>query len=71
MGLGVSELLLILVIVIVIFGTKKLRSIGGDLGGAIRSFKQAMNENDDKALPHTADNSVPPEKVADTVDNRS
>ncbi|WP_371927246.1 twin-arginine translocase TatA/TatE family subunit [Methylomonas subterranea] len=44
MNLGVTELLLILTMVIIIFGTKKLRGMGGDLGGAIRSFKQAMNE---------------------------
>lgn len=49
MGIGVSELLIILVIVIVLFGTKRLRNIGGDLGGAIKSFRSAMKEGaDDK-----------------------
>ena len=46
MGIGVTELLLIFLIVLVLFGTKKLRNIGGDLGGAIRSFRSAMNEPD-------------------------
>lgn len=36
--------LIVLVIVLVIFGTKKLRNIGGDLGGAVKSFKDAVKE---------------------------
>ena len=36
--------LIVLVIVLAIFGTKKLRNIGGDLGGAVKGFKEAMNE---------------------------
>ncbi|MDA8383539.1 MAG: Sec-independent protein translocase subunit TatA [Betaproteobacteria bacterium] len=36
--------LIVLVIVLVIFGTKKLRNIGTDLGGAVRNFKEAMHE---------------------------
>lgn len=47
MGIGVSELLIILAIVVVLFGTKRLRNIGGDLGGAIKSFKTAMKEGED------------------------
>ena len=38
-GIGPGSILLILVIVIVLFGTKKLRNVGSDLGAAIRSFK--------------------------------
>ena len=44
MGIGIKELLVILVIVIVLFGTKKLRNIGGDLGGAIKSFRSAVKD---------------------------
>lgn len=36
--------LIVLVIVLLIFGTKKLRNIGGDLGGAVKNFKEAMRE---------------------------
>jgi sec-independent protein translocase protein TatA len=46
MGIGVWELLIILAIVLLIFGAKRLRSIGSDLGGAIKSFKQSMKEGD-------------------------
>jgi len=51
MGISVTQLLIILVIVIVLFGTKRLRNIGGDLGGAVKGFRSAMKEGgDDKAL---------------------
>lgn len=44
MGIGVTELLVILAIVALLFGTKKLRNIGGDLGAAIKSFRKAADE---------------------------
>lgn len=46
MGIGVWELVLLFLIVLVIFGTKRLRNIGGDLGSAIKSFRAAMSESD-------------------------
>ena len=45
-GISIWQLLIILVIVILLFGTKKLRNIGTDLGGAIKTFKKSMNEDD-------------------------
>jgi sec-independent protein translocase protein TatA len=54
-GFSVWSLLLILAIVVVLFGTKKLRNIGGDLGGAIRGFKDAMNEGEGKADDASSD----------------
>lgn len=48
MGIGIQELLVILMIVLVVFGTKRLRNIGSDLGGAIKSFRSAMNEAEEK-----------------------
>jgi sec-independent protein translocase protein TatA len=47
MGIGIKELLVILVIVIVLFGTKKLRNVGADLGGAIKSFRSAVKEGEE------------------------
>lgn len=44
-GISIWQLLIILVIVLLLFGTKRLRSLGGDLGGAIKSFKKAMQED--------------------------
>lgn len=49
MGPSVTQLLVILVIVIVVFGTKRLRNIGADLGGAIKSFRTSMKEGEGSA----------------------
>ncbi|OEY65664.1 Sec-independent protein translocase subunit TatA [Marinobacter sp. X15-166B] len=46
MGISIWQLLIVLGIVILLFGTKKLRNIGTDLGGAIRGFKKSMSEDD-------------------------
>lgn len=43
--------LIVLVIVVLVFGTKKLRNIGSDVGGAMKSFKDAMGEDKNKAQP--------------------
>lgn len=58
-GISIWQLLIVLVIVILLFGTKKLRSLGGDLGSAIKNFKQSMqegeqtaNNEDDKTIDH-------------------
>jgi len=48
---GITELLIILLIVALLFGTKKLRSMGGDLGGAIKSFRGAMKEDEPDKTP--------------------
>jgi len=48
-GISVWSLLLILVIVLLLFGTKKLRNVGTDLGGAIKGFKDAMNNGQKEA----------------------
>lgn len=45
-GIGIWQLVIIAVIVIVLFGTKKLRGIGGDLGGAIKGFKKAIKDEE-------------------------
>lgn len=45
-GISIWQLLIVLAIVILIFGTKRLKGLGGDVGGALKSFKKAMNEED-------------------------
>lgn len=47
-GISPVQLLIILVIVVLIFGTKKLRNMGGDVGGAVKNFKSAMKEGDEE-----------------------
>jgi len=56
MGFGITELVIVLVIVILLFGTKKLRSLGGDLGGALKSFRGAMKDVDELEKPEGKDN---------------
>lgn len=45
-GIGIWQLLIILLIVVMLFGTKKLRTLGSDLGGALRGFRSAMKDDD-------------------------
>ena len=48
-GLSIWHWLILLVIVLLVFGTKKLRNIGADLGGAVKGFKDGMKGEDDAA----------------------
>ena len=49
MGIGFKELLIILVIAMLMFGTKKIKGIGGDVGGWIRDFKKALRDGEQDA----------------------
>ena len=46
-GLGMTELLIILAIVLLIFGPKRLKNIGSDLGGAIKGFRKAVTDEEE------------------------
>jgi len=48
-GISIWQLLIIAVIVVLLFGTKKLRNMGGDLGSAVKGFKKAIAEDDKPA----------------------
>lgn len=48
MGIGIWQLIIILAIVMLLFGTKRLNTLGTDLGSAIRGFRSAMKETPDK-----------------------
>ncbi|MBF0470591.1 MAG: Sec-independent protein translocase subunit TatA [Gammaproteobacteria bacterium] len=63
MGISIWQLVIVLLIVALLFGTKKLRNIGGDLGGAIKGFKNAVKEGEKEGgtpemLTKSADKSV-------------
>ncbi|MBL4865254.1 MAG: twin-arginine translocase TatA/TatE family subunit [Pseudomonadales bacterium] len=45
-GISIWQLVIILAIVLLLFGTKRLRNLGGDVGGAIKGFKKAINDED-------------------------
>jgi len=69
-GISIWQLLIILVIVLLLFGTKKLRNIGGDLGGAIKSFKKSMNEDgEEKKGEEDGDEGEPGKAEARLEDN--
>tara|TARA_Y100001935_G_scaffold227523_1_gene205886 strand:+ start:1193 stop:1435 length:243 start_codon:yes stop_codon:yes gene_type:complete len=48
-GISIWQLLIVLAIVLVLFGTKRLKNIGSDLGGALKGFKKAMTDEEKKA----------------------
>ncbi len=50
MGISIWQLLILLAVVILIFGTKKLKNVGGDLGSAIKGFKSAVKDGDGDAV---------------------
>ena len=56
MGISIWQLLIILVIVLVLFGAKRLRNVGSDLGAAVKGFKSAVKEDDSKSTDHIEKN---------------
>jgi sec-independent protein translocase protein TatA len=62
-GISIWQLLIVFAIVFMLFGTKKLRNIGGDLGGAIKGFKKAIKEEPVEQVEDQA--AEPVEKVID------
>jgi len=54
-GLSIWHWLIVLLVVVLIFGTKKLRNIGQDLGGAVRGFKEGMKTSESEAAAPGAD----------------
>ena len=50
-GISPMSLLLVLVIILVLFGSHKVKDLGSDLGEAIKRFRNSMNDNDDKKQP--------------------
>jgi len=49
-GISIWQLVIVLVIVMLLFGTKKLRNMGSDLGGAVKGFKKAVTDEEKKPL---------------------
>jgi sec-independent protein translocase protein TatA len=67
MGISTTHLLIFLVIIVLIFGTKKLKNIGNDLGAAVKGFKDGMKtgESDDQQSP------LPPSQQVAAPDKRT
>src|SRR6187431_1401947 len=77
MGIGMKELLIILLVVLLVFGAKKLKTIGSDLGGAVKGFKSAMKEGEEEGdetakqikQSMSADAEFPENKASTTTKN--
>lgn len=74
MGISIWQLLIVLGIVILLFGTKKLRNLGGDLGSAVKSFKSAVKEagagGDDSMKKQIEDEDTTTADVKETSDSK-
>lgn len=64
-GISIWQLLIVLAIVVLLFGTKRLRNIGGDLGNAVKGFKKSMQDDDASNGQKSED-----EKLQDTQQNQ-
>ena len=62
-GLSIWHWLIVLVVVVLIFGTKKLRNIGQDLGGAVKGFKEGMKTETDGTAGTTAADAASPQQI--------
>ena len=63
-GISIWQLLIILVIVIMLFGTKRLRTLGSDLGSAVKGFRKSMSDDGDKTQAEAGE----PEDTTDGAD---
>ncbi|MBD3743671.1 twin-arginine translocase subunit TatE [Klebsiella pneumoniae] len=62
--ISITKLLVVAALIILVFGTKKLRTLGGDRGRLSRALKKAMNEDDDSAKKTTAEEEAPAQKLS-------
>ena len=65
-GISIPSLLIILVIVLLLFGTKKLRNLGGDLGGAIKGFKKALSDDEPGQVENKSESSASDNDASNT-----
>ncbi len=68
-GLSIWHWLIVLLVVVLVFGTKKLRNIGSDLGGAVKDFKQGMSD-DETAKQKKMDDRASDSEVTDKIHDK-
>jgi sec-independent protein translocase protein TatA len=71
MSFGIWELVIVLLIVALLFGTKKLRSMGGDLGSALKGFRSALKDDDSDKVDQRPDNVVDSQIIEGEVAEKS
>ena len=67
-GISIWQLLIILAIVIMLFGTKRLRTLGSDLGSAVKGFRKSMTDDGEAAKP--VEDGTEQDKTADAVKDK-
>ena len=70
-GISVWQLLIVLVIVVLIFGTKKLKNMGGDIGGAVKNFKSAMGAEEKGETEADAEASAEASEASEDIDSNT
>ncbi|KRG68284.1 Sec-independent protein translocase subunit TatA [Pseudoxanthomonas dokdonensis] len=68
-GLSIWHWIIVLVVVLLVFGTKRLRNAGQDLGEAVKGFKKGLNDDDDKPTGQLGDQSRRDETTSDSKEN--
>ena len=69
-GISVWQLLIVLVIVLLLFGTKKLRNLGSDLGGAVKGFRSTMKDSSSaEESSETTESPADPESLAESAES--
>ena len=65
-GIGIWQLLIVLLIVVLVFGTKRIKNIGSDLGGALKGFKTAIKDDEAESDSEASEDST--EGTGETID---
>lgn len=69
-GISIWQLLIVLVIVLLLFGTKKLRNLGSDLGGAVKGFRSTMKDSSSaEESSETTESPTDPESLAESAES--
>ena len=66
--ISITKLLVVAALIVLVFGTKKLRTLGGDLGSAIKGFKKAMSDDENKQEKSSQDADFTAKSIADKQD---
>ena len=70
-GISIWQLLIVLLIVVLLFGTKKLKGLGSDLGDAVKGFKKAVTDDENSKLEDEETNSSPDKHGSDDNDDKT
>ena len=71
MSIGPWQLLILLAIIVLLFGTKRLRNIGSDVGSAVKGFKKSMKEEDDKPSDKPSERAIEDEEGTNSSDSKT